>query len=244
MGKTAISLSGKTALVTGASSGIGKAIAFRLAQSGVNIILVGKTRSKLASCEKEIVRLGVKAFTYNLDLANEDEITYVFEKIRTNHKDIDILVHSAGVIRQSTITNAAISDFDYQMAVNLKAPVVITKLLQAVLVNARGQIVYINSSVVNNPKPETSYYGASKAGLKAFADGLRTEVNQYGVRVMSIFPGSTASELQANLYKELNKTYEPGKLLQPVDIAEITVSTLQLPLTAEVTDVFVRPFQK
>jgi len=84
-------------------------------------------------------------------------------------------------------------------------------------------------------------YAATKYALNAFADSLRDEVNEYGVRVIGIYPGQTASPMQARLYQTAQKTYVPERLLQPSDVAEVVLSVLNLPISAEVTDIAVRP---
>jgi NADP-dependent 3-hydroxy acid dehydrogenase YdfG len=89
-----------------------------------------------------------------------------------------------------------------------------------------------------------SQYAATKHALKAIADSLRAEVNTYGVRVLSIYPGRTATPMQAAVYKMEGKTYEPEKLMQPKDVAEVVMDALSLPRTAEVTDIHIRPMNK
>lgn len=240
---TQVSLQGKTALITGATGGIGKAITVRLAQKGMRLILIGKTTEKLSVLKKELEKIAVATYIYEVDLSKQEDLLKQLAVIGKKHT-IDVLIHCAGVIKSSFVEESTIDDFEYQHKVNLGAPVIMTIKLLPVIIKAKGQIVFINSSVVNHPKAGTSFYAAAKAGLKAFADGLRAEVNKQGIRVISIFPGTTATSLQKNLTKQLKKKYSAKLLLQPEDIAEITVTALEIPLTAEVTDVFVRPFHK
>ncbi len=99
----------------------------------------------------------------------------------------------------------------------------------------------MNSSVVNQPAPGTMTYDATKHALKGLADGLRQEVNAFGVRVISVFPGRTATPLQASLFELEGRQYVPNRLLQPEDVATMVVQALALPPTAEVTDILIRP---
>ncbi len=242
--KREVILNGKLAVITGATSGIGKAIAKQLARSGMSLILIGKSQVKLDACGLELTKLGATIFTYVADLANSEQLIKITQKIVRKHKDIAIVVQSAGVIRLGTLNEVTIEDFNYQNRVNLKAPIVISKAVLSTLIANKGQMVFINSSAVNNPKPGTGFYAATKAGLKAFADGLRTEVNKHEVRVISIYPGSSNTPMQKEIARKNNKKYIPELLLQPEDVAEVVINTLKLPLTAEITDVFIRPFKK
>lgn len=215
-------LKGKTALITGGTSGIGRAISLQLENQGVKLVLLTRAMA---------------------DLSREESLVKQLDLIK-NKYSIDLLILSAGVVIPGSVQEASIADYDYQHMVNLKSAIIITKTFLQQIIKSKGQIVFINSSAVNNPKKDTSFYAASKAGLKAFADSLRMEINQYGVRVISIFPGSTATPLTKNLSQRLKKNYNPELLLQPEDVSEMVVCALNLPLTAEVTDIFIRPLKK
>jgi NADP-dependent 3-hydroxy acid dehydrogenase YdfG len=128
--------------------------------------------------------------------------------------------------------------------VNVLAPFALTKHLLPDIRASKGQIVFVNSSVVNHPAPGTLQYAASKHALKGLADGLRQEINASGVRVISIYPGRTATPLQASLCEIEGRAYMPAELLQPEDFAAIVVRALALPETAEVTDIMIRPASK
>src|SRR5205823_14512582 len=106
---------------------------------------------------------------------------------------------------------------------------------------SRGQVVFVNSSSGIRAKPFSSQYDATKHALRALADSLRDEVNGDGIRVLSVYLGRTASEMQARIHATTNKPYRPELLLQPEDIAAIVLSALSLPRTAEVTDMHIRP---
>jgi NADP-dependent 3-hydroxy acid dehydrogenase YdfG len=97
---------------------------------------------------------------------------------------------------------------------------------------------------MNAKRPEVGQYAATQHGLKAIADSLREEVNPYGIRVLSIYPGRTATPLQKRLHEAEGKLYRPEALLQPSDIASVVIHSLALPKTAEVTDIHIRPMIK
>jgi NADP-dependent 3-hydroxy acid dehydrogenase YdfG len=100
----------------------------------------------------------------------------------------------------------------------------------------------MNSSV--GSAPEVGFYSASKHALKAFADTLRAEANPAGVRVLSVYPGRTATPMQESIFAAEGRSYDPSRLLQPEDVAEMVLAALCLPRTAEVTDLHIRPLQK
>ena len=108
----------------------------------------------------------------------------------------------------------------------------------------RGQIVNIGSMSGVNPAPFGEVYSASKHALRAFTDSLRAEVNPSGVRVLSVYPGRTATPMQESIFAAEGRSYDPSRLLQPADVAEMVLAALCLPRTAEVTDLHIRPLQK
>jgi NADP-dependent 3-hydroxy acid dehydrogenase YdfG len=121
---------------------------------------------------------------------------------------------------------------------------VLTQALLPGLRRARGQVVFINSSAALRSSATNVLYAATKAGLKAFADGLRAEVNQDGVRVVSVYAGRTATPMQEAVHEREGRQYRPDVLLRPEDIAEVVLGALALPASAEVTDVNIRSMTK
>jgi NADP-dependent 3-hydroxy acid dehydrogenase YdfG len=110
---------------------------------------------------------------------------------------------------------------------------------------SQGQIVFINSTLgLNAKRPEVGQYAATKHALKAVADSLREEVNQDGIRILSVYPGRTATPRQKRLQEEEGRAYRPELLMQPEDVATIVLCALTLPRTAEVTDISLRPMLK
>jgi NADP-dependent 3-hydroxy acid dehydrogenase YdfG len=112
------------------------------------------------------------------------------------------------------------------------------------LKSSRGQIVFINSSAGLAARPNAGQFSATQHALKALADSTRAEVNEHGIRVLSVYPGRTATSRQAALYASTGSQYRPELLLQPEDIASVILNAITLPRTAEVTDITIRPLQK
>lgn len=231
-------LTNQIAVVTGASSGIGKAIALALGAQGATLCLLGRNVEGLQFPAP-------RAATFTVDLAEEDQIRDVAAKLQETFDGVDILVHSAGVFARERSDTASPADFDWQYRVNVRAPFVLTQALLPSLRQRRGQIVFINSSVARHtPRALISQYAATKAAMKAMADSLREEVNADGIRVLSLFVGRTATPMQAALHEAEGKEYQPERLLQPEEIASTVVHALCLPRTAEITEVDIRPMQK
>jgi NADP-dependent 3-hydroxy acid dehydrogenase YdfG len=237
------SLAGQVAIVTGAGTGIGKAIALALGSQGATLALVGRHRESL-----ERVRGGLATSTlsraYLCDLASDDEIARLHESFVRDYSRLDILIHSAGFIALGLMESAAVEEFDQHYRVNARAPYLLTQQFLPLLKQAKGQIVFINSSVGVRTKEHTAAYAASKHALKAIADTLRMEVNDAGVRVSSIYPGNTDTAMQNSIQDYTRRRVESAYLLQPEDVASVVLHALLMPRTAEITDIHVRPFRK
>lgn len=235
---------GQTALVTGASSGIGRALALALATAGANVALVGRRADVLDAVAAEARGLGSVAETYQADLSEEREIGTLVERLAGDLARLDILAHAAGVFARGTTASAEVADLNRQYATNVRAPYALTQALLPMLRRHRGQIVFLNSTAGLHAAASVGQYAATKHALKAVADSLREEVNPDGVRVLSVFLGRTATPMQAAVHAAEGKPYAPERLLQPDDVAAVVINALSLPRTAEVTDVSIRPMLK
>lgn len=235
---------GWSCVVTGASSGIGRAVAVSLAQAGAYVYAIGRNQARLDKLVEEVAELEGHIVAVLADLEQDADIERAVEQILTATDRVDVLVHSAGTIELGTVGSATIHELDSQYRVNLRAPVALTQALLPALRRARGQVVFVNSSAALRASATNVLYAATKAALKAFANGLREHVNPDGVRVISIFTGRTATPMQEVVHEFEGRPYRPELLLQPEDVAEVVLETLALPMNAEVTDVNVRPMQK
>jgi NADP-dependent 3-hydroxy acid dehydrogenase YdfG len=234
----------QTALVTGASSGIGRAIALGLAAQGATLCLVGRNETALEAVADDAQAASPRVLCYQGDLTLDGDIHRLTTHLQHAVGRLDILVHSAGGIALGKLETAPVEDFDWQYRINVRAPYVLTQALLPLLKPVSGQIVFINSTVGLTAKANISQYAASKHALKALADSLRDEVNGDGIRVLSIFLGRTASAMQQAVYEEEERTYHPELLLQPADVAGVVIYALSLPRTAEVTEISMRPLLK
>ena len=230
----------KRVVITGASSGIGEAIARSLAHSETSLHLLGRSEGRLQEVAQAVKDAGGDAAIHQVDLAEDDPLEEVAATL-SDLGGIDVLVHSAGAISLAPVAETSAEDLDKQYRVNLRAPYLLTQKLLPSLKQAGGHVVFINSGAGLNAKANWSSYAVSKHGLKALADSLRAEVKPDGVRVVSIYPGRVASPMQRRVHEMEGKDYDPEMFVQPRDVAQQVASVLSLPATAEVTDLSVRP---
>jgi short-subunit dehydrogenase len=230
------------AVITGAGSGIGRAVAQRLAGDGARVLLVGRTLEKLQGTARELPHLerAPEPLLLPADLRVDADLDALCGRIEG--EGIDILVLCAGEYAFGPIAEAPVEDFDRLYASNLRMNYRMIQKLLPTLKRRRGQIAIINSSSGLVARPEAGQFAATQHALKGLADALRAEINQDGVRVLTVFSGTTATPRVAAL-KNAQKL-RPELLIQPEDVAAITVSALIVPRTAEVTDITIRPMMK
>jgi NADP-dependent 3-hydroxy acid dehydrogenase YdfG len=237
-------LSRHVALVTGASGAIGGAIVEALAQAGATVHGVGRDPEKLATLGRRATTAAGAVHTHQVDLTRDAEIATLVTRVSESSGRLDVLVHSSGRISYGTLRDTPVERLDELYHVNLRAPYLLTQLCLPALTKVHGQIVFINSSTGLAARAGIGQYSAIKHAFKALADALRDEVNADGIRVLSVYPGRTASQLTLERYALEGRVYEPELLLQPEDVASIVISSLSLPRTAEVTNVSIRPLKK
>jgi NAD(P)-dependent dehydrogenase (short-subunit alcohol dehydrogenase family) len=244
-GRAVPQLTGLTALVTGAGSGIGRATAIALADQGMRVILVGRRESLLHEAEQEISHGNGHAIARSCDLADADSVTRLVQTVMEDLAGrLAILVHSAAMYSIGAVEDTSVGQFDLVFRTNVRAPLQLTQLLLPAIRRAHGDIVFVNSSAALHSPPNVSLYAASKAALTALADSLRQEVNSAGIRVLSVYPGRVATPMQEAISLADNREYVPDQLLQPTDVAQLIVNALLLGTTAELTDLHVRPLYK
>ncbi len=236
-------LSGTSALVTGASGAIGGAIATALAARGVRLLLSGRDAERLEALAARLAGAAPEVVCFPADLAEEGSARALVERLEAAFGGLDLLVHALGAYAAGTVAETPVAELDRQLRVNARVPYLLTRLTLPWLTARRGQIVFVNSSAALRPGARVGPYAASKAALKALADALRAEVNPAAVRVLSVFPGRTASAMQEEVHRLEGKPYRPELLLQPADVAASIVHALELPRTAEVTDLHIRPMR-
>lgn len=234
----------QVAVVTGASSGIGKAIALSLAEHGATVCLVARRVKELEAVASSSSATPQPLIPYQADLSQDEDVNRLVTRFRADFQHIDIIVHSAGIYARDFLARAPINDFERQYRTNVLAPFALTQALLPMLPVNFGQIVFVNSSAGIVAPEKLSQYAATKHALKAIADSLRKEVNRDGIRVLSVYLGRTATPLQERVHEMENRTYRPEDLMQANDVAAVIINALSLPRTAEVTDIQMRSLKR
>jgi NADP-dependent 3-hydroxy acid dehydrogenase YdfG len=238
-------LRGQVAVVTGASSGIGRAMAVNFARHGAEVCLVARRRHLLESVAQEVREDGGQAHVCCADLTRDDDIQSLALTIERSFGHIEVLVLCGGAIFHGTTAQATLDQLDLQYRSNLRGHYALVQALLPLLRKERGQIVFINSSAATRPSSSgVGQFAATQYALRAIADSLRDEVNADGIRVLSVYPGRTATPRMAELFEKEGQSYCPELLMQPEDVATMVTHTLNLPRTAEVTDIIMRPMMK
>ncbi|WP_243225889.1 SDR family oxidoreductase [Microbacterium sp. CIAB417] len=223
-------------LVTGAGSGIGSVLARRLLDRGDDVVLLARDAGRA----REIAARFPGATTIVGDLGQPGRLSWALSKQRLPER-LDSVVHVAGVVDLGAVADLAPALWEQQLAVNLVGPAELTRLLLPVLRVSRGQVVFVNSGAGLHAHAGWSAYAASKHGLKALADALRAEEAEHGIRVTSIYPGRTATPMQARVHQQEGREYEPERFIDPESVATTILTALDLPRDADITDLTVRP---
>lgn len=231
-------------VVTGATSGIGRATALALADCGMALGLVGRDSRRLADVTMEARTSSPRVEAYQGDLSQDEDIRRIVMSVQKDFAGVDVLVHSAGLFHMGSVGQSPIEELDELYRVNVRAPYALSQALLPMLSAKNGQIVFVNSSAGISSRAGVAAYAATKHALRAIADALRAEVNPDAVRVISIYPGRTATPQQKIIHEKEGKAYHPECLLQPEDVARALVDSLMMPRTAEVTDISIRPMRK
>jgi NADP-dependent 3-hydroxy acid dehydrogenase YdfG len=218
-----------TAMITGASRGLGSALADVLAPTHT-LFLAGRPSSRL---DEVATRFG--ATTWPVDLADTDEIPAVVEPI----VELDVLIHNAGVAFPGRVAESTVEEWRKTMEVNVIGTVALTLALLPALRAAGGHVVFINSGSGINASPGLASYAASKFALRGFADSLRTD--EPSLRVTSIHPGRIATEMQEGLIAYEGREYDPSRFLSPETVAKVTADAVNAPPDAHINEVIVRP---
>jgi NADP-dependent 3-hydroxy acid dehydrogenase YdfG len=227
-------LRGHLAVVTGATSGIGRAIAEALLSRGAVVWVVGRRIEQL----RELAERFPAARAHCADLTDDAAIEELRQVLEAQGS-LDIVVHSAGVMKLGSCSNGPVADLDWMYRTNVRAPFVLTQGVLPLL-SARGQIVFLNSSAGLGARAQVGQYSATKHALKALADSLREELHPTGRRVLNVFAGRVATPMQAELCAAEGRPFEPAHLIDPAELATLIVDALASP-TAEVKEINIRP---
>ncbi|MFD8707019.1 SDR family oxidoreductase [Kitasatospora sp. NPDC059648] len=223
-------------LITGAGSGIGAVLTEKLAGRGDELWLLARDARRAAELRDRFPG----ANTLVGDLADPGKLSWAFGH-QTLPVTLDSLLHVAGVVELGPVGDLPLKAWQDTLNVNLLAPAELTRLLLPSLRQSKGHVVFVNSGAGLAAHADWSAYAASKHGLKALADSLRHEEHANGVRVTSVYPGRTATAMQAKVHQQEGKEYEADRWIEPESVAKAVLAALDASRDAEITDLTVRP---
>lgn len=237
----------KTALITGATSGIGQATAKIFAEKGINLILCGRRKSRLDDIKKELGDK-VKITTLSFDVGNREAVFSAIESLSDqNKKDINILVNCAGNAHGlDTFLDSSIDDFDSMIDSNVKGLLYVSKAVVPILVaNKGGHIINISSIAGKETYPKGTVYCATKHAVEAISKGMRMDLLTQGIKVTNIAPGAVETEFSLVRFKGDQKradaVYQGFEPLVAEDIADAIYYAVSRPDHVQIADMTIFP---
>lgn len=221
-----MSFEGKVALVTGASRGIGKAVAFRLMADGAHVVMAARSEEALRKSLQEAEKQGFSASILPLDVSDFRAAEAAVGEVVQTHGHLDILVNNAGITRDKLLMRMKEEDWDTVLDVNLKGVFNLCRAALRPMMKQRGGVIVNISSVVGLiGNPGQANYAAAKAGIIAFTKSLAKEVGARGIRVVAVAPGFIETAMTAGLPEEVKKAYLEQIALRrfgkPEEVAEL-----------------------
>jgi len=235
----------KTALITGATSGIGRATAKEFASQGIRLIICGRRQERLDALKKAL-EVQTEVHTLNFDVSDKAAVTKAFESLPENFKQIDILINNAGNAHGlDAIQDGNITDWDAMMDINVKGLLYVSHLIiPQMTARKSGQIINIGSSAGKEVYPKGNVYCASKHAVLAITEGMRIDLNPFGIKVGAVNPGLVETEFSKVRFKGdaiADTVYTGFKALQPEDIAEVIYFAVSRPPHVNIADLLVLP---
>jgi len=233
--------SGRVAVITGASSGIGEATARALARDGYRVALLARRGDRIRALADE---LGEGAIAIEADVTDRDSLVAAAERVKSELGGADILINNAGVMLLGPFSPEQRDDYRQMLDVNLLGAITATEVFLEQIVEAGGDLVNISSVAGRTARPRNAVYAATKWGIVGWSEGLRQEL-QPNVRVMVIEPGAVESELTDHITHEetkaFSKQYVKDLAIKSEDIAEVIAFAVSRPKRMTLNEILVRP---
>lgn len=236
----------KTALITGATSGIGKATAQLFARNNINLIICGRRKDELESLKKELGEM-VDVTTLDFDIRDKEKVEESLESLPPDFKVIDILVNNAGNAHGlDPFEKGSIEDWDAMIDINIKGLLYVSKWVIPLMVErGTGHVINIGSTAGKEVYPKGNVYCASKFAVDALTQGMRIDLNSYGIKVGAVNPGLTHTAFSEVRFKgdkeKAEQVYKGFQPLQPGDIADIIYFVVSRPYHVNIADLIVMP---
>ena len=239
-------LSGKIALVTGASAGIGQATARSLAAAGAHVVVTARRQDRLDNLVSEINALGGSAVARTANAADLGDVQNVVEETFAQDGPIDILVNNAGIMKIAPITENDVADWATMVDVNIKGVLYfLSAVMPHMITQGSGHIVSVGSVAGRRPFPGGSVYAATKFAVRALSWGLHLELGAaHGIRITDIQPGYVDTELlsdQPDTLEAWSEAWSDRRTLQPEDVARAIEFAVTSPDHVSVSEVLIRP---
>ena len=236
----------KTIFITGATSGFGKAIAYKFAEHGYQLIITGRREDRLRAIEKEISELyGTKIQSLSYDIRDQEATKNSINSLPHDFKTIDVLVNNAGLAAGfSTIQEGNTEDWDLMIDTNIKGLLYTSRLIMPMMINAgKGHIINMSSIAGKEVYPKGNIYCATKFAVDAITKSMRIDMIEHGIKVTSIDPGAAETEFSQVRFggnsERAKKTYEGYEPLKPEDIADIVFFVATRPAHVVLNDIVV-----
>jgi NADP-dependent 3-hydroxy acid dehydrogenase YdfG len=231
----------KIALITGATSGIGWATAHEFAKYGINLVLCGRRQQRLDSLKKGLSK-ETNVHTLNFDVRDRNATLNAIENLPEDFKTIDILINNAGNAHGlDPIESGSLDDWDAMMDINVKGLLYVSKaVIPGMTERKSGHIINIGSSAGKEVYPKGNVYCGSKHAVLAITEGMRIDLNPYGIKVSAINPGLVETEFSEVRFKggaQADDVYIGYKALQPEDVAEVIYFAVTRPAHVNIADV-------
>jgi 3-oxoacyl-[acyl-carrier protein] reductase len=234
------SLKNKKAIITGASSGIGRAVACRFAKEGACVALIARRQGRLQEIKENIQKQGGEAWIYPFDLYQAEKIPDLVKQIKKDMGDADVLVNNAGVGSSGPFTQTTLEEYDQTFNLNMRALYMMTReCLPFMLENQEGSIINIGSMAGKRGLPRVAIYCASKFAVTGFSEALLEEVRDQNIKVSVICPGLVKTE-----FFDQRKKPPPGAMddyIQVEDIADAALLCASHSQTATFKEIVIRP---
>ncbi|MDJ1493362.1 SDR family NAD(P)-dependent oxidoreductase [Cytophagaceae bacterium DM2B3-1] len=236
----------KIALITGATSGIGRAVAIRLAQEGINLILCGRRTERLEEL-KTLLEKQVKIHTLSFDISDQQAVESALNSLPKEWKAIDYLINNAGNAHGlSPVQDGNIRDWDAMLDINVKGLLYVSRnILPAMIARQNGHVINIGSIAGKETYPNGNVYCASKAAVQAITDGMRMDLNPHGIKVTGIHPGLVETEFSVVRFKgdeeRAKNVYKGIDPLTADDIADTIAFVLSRPSHVVLADIVILP---
>ena len=238
----------KTALITGATAGIGEATARLLAKNNFNLIVTGRRKDRLEDLRNSILKdSDAEVVTMNFDVRNPEETENAIKNLPVEWQKIDVLINNAGLaVGLSTVADGALDDWERMIDTNIKGVLYISRLIsQTMIKNGNGHIVNISSIAGKETYPMGNVYCATKHAVQSLTKGMRIDFLKHGIKVSSVCPGAVDTEFSVVRFKgdekQAQQVYDGITPLYARDVAETILFVITRPAHVNIDDILIMP---